>query len=276
MSKRAWVLALIAGVGIAALLLWVVPVGVSVGVLPHEVAEQCEQYPYSRRELCTDSSILTPLLMHIVAVLGRNTEAVVAAATVVIALFTATLWFSTRRLWESTKRSTAIAEEALKLQERLGQAQVRAYLSIKSVEITSNKKFPINEVDITISILNSGQSTASGVEGVVYAAASRPNLPPIEIKADFKTYSIASRELRVVVLRHLPFGINHFKFISLSVALFAKDVFSQDIQEWIQLSGLHDGTDGPQAVSVRERYFSDDEIAAKLAAAREEILGAAK
>lgn len=70
------------------------------------------------------------------------------------------LFVSTVLLWRATRRTAKIAEDAVKVSQGIGQAQVRSYVSIKSAQIyfAGEDASPF----IAIIAVNSGQSPALG------------------------------------------------------------------------------------------------------------------
>lgn len=94
-----------------------------------------------------------------------NDKAVVAAFTVILAISTIGLWISTHRLWVAGEKqlrmsgyAAGISASAIGVTREIGEAQVRAYVSIKSASIVfcGSDGMPMVEIVAT----NSGQSPA--------------------------------------------------------------------------------------------------------------------
>jgi hypothetical protein len=87
---------------------------------------------------------------------------ITVAATVAVAVFTFTLWRSTLKLWEAGEKQRESNERIAPLQrqssEKIGEAQVRAYVNIKSasIDFLSNDTLP----RVMFIASNSGQSPA--------------------------------------------------------------------------------------------------------------------
>jgi hypothetical protein len=93
---------------------------------------------------------------------------IVAFATMAIAAFTLTLWRSNRMLWRTANRSAAAAELAVAEQKRLGETEVRAYLSVGKVRMAPDPKgaFKMGDAEsfeIRFEIFNAGSSPARNV-----------------------------------------------------------------------------------------------------------------
>jgi hypothetical protein len=109
-------------------------------------------------------------------ILAEHHAAINAVATLAIAGFTLTLWLTTRRLWRTSRQSidamrtsNETAERALKLQDAIGQAQVRAYLSLgtcKMGELPEKEGDPARQY-FDVQLINSGNSPARSVGAVL-------------------------------------------------------------------------------------------------------------
>jgi hypothetical protein len=160
MSYRTWLLIAAAG-GLIALVLLAVFAPLDPSMLPDDIREHCESQDQPGEEYCTAyRAWVVPALDGISGFLNANSDAITAVATVFIMLFTATLWRANTRLWEASNRSADVAERAIEEQRAVGQAQVKAYLSIKKVAFTLDlsQESPVGIFRVTI--VNSGRSPA--------------------------------------------------------------------------------------------------------------------
>jgi hypothetical protein len=97
--------------------------------------------------------------------LETHDKSVVGAFTIVLAISTIGLWLATNKLWVAGERqlrlsgySAAVSERAVGVTREIGEAQVRAYVRIKSANIYFIGKDGLPLIEIVA--VNSGQSPA--------------------------------------------------------------------------------------------------------------------
>lgn len=113
--------------------------------------EICKESQKTGEQACASYRLVPFLVIQIGKILDALGVAITALATIAIAWFTLSLRRSTDRLWYAGERSAIV-------QRNIGEAQVRAYVSIKSANIYFIGDDALPFIEMTAS--NSGQSPA--------------------------------------------------------------------------------------------------------------------
>lgn len=122
--------------------------------LPDLIVNECYRQNYAQNEQCPGYVVAWIALGWLFDFFHTHQAAVIALATVMIAIFTGTLFWSNIRLWRASDRSAEAAEKAIAESRKIGQAQVRAYLSVAA----GTYEFYDNCLVLGVVIRNAGQS----------------------------------------------------------------------------------------------------------------------
>lgn len=143
------------------------------GYVPY--AKVCAKGDYGPPDQCAFYDVVTARVLQALVFLDQHNGAVAAGAGLAVAGFTYFLWLSTEKLWaagektaednrisgqtqaDKMEKSIDAMRDANDIARDIGQAQVRCYLSIKSVFATVNS---LGMSDIAVTLSNTGQSPA--------------------------------------------------------------------------------------------------------------------
>jgi hypothetical protein len=190
--------------------------------------------------------------------MARATDYMAWAAFLSVGVAVVGIYFIKRTL-DETARASAAAYDAVKTTREMGEAQVRAYLTIKEMMLGFNDSYTSPQVKMTL--VNTGQSPARDVEVVLGFSffpkvegplADLPELSERRVRWWFDDVTggeaIACKPtiLSDVRLDEAKLG-QHLELlvgVHLSVAVFAKDVFEKEVTTFGHFAfGWSDGED---------------------------------